>query len=82
VTGVAPADIALEEPSQLAAERDNVHGQKLVTAPLSILLPGLDGTAELFARFVAAAPAEFPVRPSARSKTELFPREAARALAP
>lgn len=32
-------------------------------APVSILLPGLDGTAKLFAPFVAAAPAEFPVRP-------------------
>lgn len=31
-------------------------------APVSILLPGLHGTVDLFARFVAAAPAGFPVR--------------------
>lgn len=36
-----------------------------VAAPVSILLPGLDGTAELFEPFVAAAPEAFPVRPIA-----------------
>lgn len=36
-----------------------------MAAPVSILLPGLDGTAELFERFVAAAPDGFPVRPLA-----------------
>ncbi|MET0795685.1 MAG: alpha/beta hydrolase [Polyangiaceae bacterium] len=33
-----------------------------MTPPLSILLPGLDGTGELFERFVAAAAAGFPVQ--------------------
>jgi pimeloyl-[acyl-carrier protein] methyl ester esterase len=33
-----------------------------VDSPTSILLPGLDGSAKLFAPFVAEAPAAFPVR--------------------
>jgi pimeloyl-[acyl-carrier protein] methyl ester esterase len=33
-----------------------------VTQPVSILLPGLDGTGDLFERFIAAAPAAWPVR--------------------
>jgi sigma-B regulation protein RsbQ len=33
-----------------------------VTHPVSILLPGLDGTGDLFEHFVAAAPPAFPVR--------------------
>lgn len=33
-----------------------------MTQPVSILLPGLDGTGDVFGRFVAAAPAELPVR--------------------
>lgn len=36
-----------------------------MASPVSILLPGLDGTAELFEPFVAAAPKAFPVRPLA-----------------
>ena len=36
-----------------------------MVAPVSILLPGLDGTAELFEPFVAAAPATHAVRPMA-----------------
>jgi pimeloyl-ACP methyl ester carboxylesterase len=39
-----------------------------VVAPVSILLPGLDGTAELFEPFVAAAPATFRLRPMALPK--------------
>lgn len=37
-------------------------GGAVVTPPASILLPGLDGTGELFERFTAVAPATFPVR--------------------
>ncbi len=37
--------------------------QLVMIAPLSILLPGLDGTAALFEPFVAAAPPAFPVQP-------------------
>lgn len=33
-----------------------------VTYPVSILLPGLDGTGDMFERFIAAAPAAFPLR--------------------
>lgn len=33
-----------------------------MTRPVSILLPGLDGTGDLFAPFVAAAPPEMPVQ--------------------
>lgn len=33
-----------------------------MSGPISILLPGLDGTAKLFDQFLAAAPAEFRVR--------------------
>jgi pimeloyl-ACP methyl ester carboxylesterase len=33
-----------------------------VTYPVSILLPGLDGTGDMFERFVATAPSAFPVR--------------------
>jgi pimeloyl-ACP methyl ester carboxylesterase len=33
-----------------------------VTYPVSILLPGLDGTGDLFGTFVAAAPSDLPVR--------------------
>ncbi len=33
-----------------------------MSPPVSILLPGLHGTVDLFARFVAAAPAGFPLR--------------------
>jgi pimeloyl-ACP methyl ester carboxylesterase len=33
-----------------------------VSPPVSILLPGLHGTVDLFARFVAAAPTGFPLR--------------------
>lgn len=33
-----------------------------VTYPVSILLPGLDGTGDTFERFVAAAPSTFPLR--------------------
>jgi pimeloyl-ACP methyl ester carboxylesterase len=46
-----------------AAEACYVSRTGTVIAPVSILLPGLDGTATLFAPFVAAAPAEFPVQP-------------------
>lgn len=34
-----------------------------MTPPVSILLPGLDGTAKLFGPFVAAAPHTYDVRP-------------------
>lgn len=33
-----------------------------MSPPVSILLPGLHGTVDLFARFIAAAPAGFPLR--------------------
>jgi pimeloyl-[acyl-carrier protein] methyl ester esterase len=44
-------------------ERDVEEPGHRVTAPTTVLLPGLDGTAKLFEPFVAIAPARFRVQP-------------------
>jgi len=68
---VALPNTGLQRPSPslslgtLPLKPDTLAGLGRVAAPVSILLPGLDGTAELFDPFVAAAPAGFPVRPLA-----------------
>src|SRR5688500_4590733 len=54
---------------------DQVERERDVTQPALILLPGLDGTGNLFEKFAACAPSDWPLRtlqlPSERPRASL-----------
>jgi pimeloyl-ACP methyl ester carboxylesterase len=58
---VVPAPSAIAATTSRMGGIHRVAGEASVSSPLSLLLPGLDGTGDLFAPFVAAAPPGLPL---------------------